>query len=482
MMRRILVVSTLLLLTPATAHAATLANSGGTLTYTAAAGKANQVQFAQAGADVVVSRNPADADPIDASSCTVNTPGTMFTCSGVTAIVADGKDGADALTAPALTTVRATLKGGEGDDTLTGGGAADALDGGDGDDTLTGGAGADSIAGAAGLDTAELSGTPLTVTLDDVADDGTPGEGDNVHGDVEDVDADTGPGGVATLTGSDAGNVLTVLRGGGTLAGGAGSDTLQGGPEADTINARDGYADRVVCGAGIDAVTADQLDQVASSCENVTREPVIGGADDRPPLVTWTAPDSGASLSADATSTLAVSATDDRGIAKVQFFDDDRLVCEDAAAPYTCAYAPRGADVGRDTLVARAVDTGDQSTSAIQAVTVDRFGARSLSLTLSPSRDRKAPYRFFASGKLTLPAPVSRTQGCGDGQVTITIKAGKKTVGTRRIPISRVCEYKLRISFPHRPASTSTLRFTARFSGNDVLQAASSPSRLGRTR
>jgi Ca2+-binding RTX toxin-like protein len=464
MMRRILALTALLLVAPAGAHAATLTKSGATLTYAATGTTTNIVTFTESTpGSIVVQRSGADDDAITATGCTTPEidPGRTILCTGITSIVANAGDGDDSLDASALTAARATLSGG------------------DGDDVLAGGAGADSLNGGAGLDRADYVGTPLSVSLDDVADDGRPGEGDNVHSDVEDVSANPG-GGSATLAGSDAGNVLSIVTGGGTITGGAGSDQLTGGPGNDAIDARDGYADRVSCGTGTDSVKADQHDQVHSNCENVAREPVVGGADDRPPAVTWSAPASGASLTSDAATTLAVSATDDRGIAKVQFFDDDRLVCEDAAAPYTCAYAPRGADVGRDTLVARAVDTADQSTSAVQAVTVDRFSARSLSLKLSPSRDRKAPYRFNASGKLTLPTPVSRTQGCGDGQITITVKAGKKTVATRRTSISRVCEYKLRITFPHRPAST--LRFTARFSGNDVMQAKAAPSRTGRTR
>jgi Ca2+-binding RTX toxin-like protein len=456
-----------------------LTSSNGTLTYKAAAGKANTVTFTQAASSVTVTR-AADDDAIAGTGCTEVIPGTTFDCPGVTAVVADGNDGADKLDATGLTTARVDLRGGDGADTLLGGPASDTLNGGGGDDTLAGNAGADSIAGGAGLDRADFSGTPLTISLNDLPDDGTPGEGDNVRSDVEDVTADPGASGTARITGSDAGNIITMGSGGGTLTGGAGNDTLAGGPADDSIDARDGFADRVSCGTGIDTVKADQLDQVYASCENVTRENVIGGADDRPPAVAWSAPTSGAELSANGGATLAVDASDDHGVARVEFYDDDRLVCTDTAAPYTCAYAPRGSDVGRDTLVARAVDTAEQASSAVQAVTVGRFTPRAFTLKLSPSRDRKAPYKFNLSGKLTLPDPVARTQGCSQGQVTISVKAGKKTVATRRTTLSRVCEYKLRVTFSHRPGNT--LKFSARFAGNDVMAAKSAVSRTGRTR
>jgi Ca2+-binding RTX toxin-like protein len=300
---------------------------------------------------------------------------------------------------------------------------------------------------------------------------------------VEDVDVSMSAGAKVTLAGSDANNFLGVTGGNGdaTITGGPGFDQLNGGIGADTIDARDGYGDRIKCSDGTDTVKADQLDQVASDCENVTREPFVGGADDRPPVVNWTAPAAGTSISADKPTTLTATATDDRGVAKVQFLDDDRLVCEDTTAPYTCDYQARGGDVGRDTLIARAVDTADQASSAIQTVTVRRFSARKLTLKLNPSRDARAPYRFQVTGNLTLPPTVSRTQGCQGAEVAINVRAGSKIVASRRLTLSRVCGYQRRISFTRRPPGTR-LRFTATFLGNDLMQPIAAPSRTGRTR
>ena len=69
--------------------------------------------------------------------------------------------------------------------------------------------------------------------------------------------------------------------------------------------------------------------------------------EDKPPTVTFTSPAANATkVSANKGTTLAATATDDKGVAKVQFLDDERVVCEDTAAPYTCAYKPGGGDVG----------------------------------------------------------------------------------------------------------------------------------------
>ena len=461
MLRRMLVVAVVLLATPASAHAATVTNIGETLFYTADPAKTNVIRFSEGAQGVTVTRSGTDDDPIDATGCTELAPGTSYRCAGVKTVIVKTLDRDDVLDASGMTQTGVALTAGDGDDVLIGGAASDFLGGGN------------------GIDRVEYAGTPLTITLDDQGDDGRPGERDTIASDVEDVVADPGPTGTATITGSDAGNRLELRDGSGTITGGPGFDELLGGPGGDTIDARDGYGDRVRCGAGTDTVKADQLDQVASDCENVAREPVVGGADDRPPAITWTAPAAGASISADKPTTLTATATDDRGVAKVQFLDDDRLVCEDTTAPYTCEYAARGGDVGRDTLIARAVDTADQASSAVQAVTVRRFSARKLTLKLNPSRDTRAPYRFRVTGNLTLPPAVSRTQGCQGSEVSIIVRAGGKIVATRRLTLSRVCGYQRRIDFSSRPGTRP--RFTAKFLGNDVMQPISAPSKTGRT-
>ena len=80
------------------------------------------------------------------------------------------------------------LKGGAGDDSLSGGGGDDELDGEGGNDSLVGGPGADILSGGGGTaDVVDYFGgsVGVTVTMGAGADDGTPGEGDNVLGDVE---------------------------------------------------------------------------------------------------------------------------------------------------------------------------------------------------------------------------------------------------------------------------------------------------------
>ncbi len=213
------------------------------------------------------------------------------------------------------------IYGGDGDDTMAG----DTPDGGApiGKDTLDGGPGRDTIKddwyrfdGSAG----DEDPAP-TVTFDDKANDGRPGEGDNVVG-VERIESgiprgdsaatfigDDGPndflllftngnvqgrGGSDDIEGSDYPDQLDGGAGADHLYGGFGDDTITGGPGRDTIlgdrdpscevgpifgsctvgtgndaiYARDGEADSIDCGPGADVAYVDRSD-TTSRCEQV---------------------------------------------------------------------------------------------------------------------------------------------------------------------------------------------------------------------
>ena len=159
------------------------------------------------------------------------------------------------------------LEGSAQADELTGNGSANALDGGGGNDGLRGGGGADTLAGGAGTDTARYgergASQPVAVSFDGNADDGAPGEGDRVQGDVENAE---GGAGADTLTGDGGSNSLSGNAGNDTITGGGGADDLRGGDGDDTLRAQDGAADGVDCGAGNDQAENDAADSL-TGCE-----------------------------------------------------------------------------------------------------------------------------------------------------------------------------------------------------------------------
>ena len=131
--------------------------------------------------------------------------------------------------------------GASGADVLDGGPGDDRLWGGDGDDRLVGGPGRDVLSGGAGLhDRADYSGRTagVALTLDAVANDGEPGEGDDLRADVEDL---LGGRGADRLVGNGAAERAPRRSGGGRAARRsrrrparrrAGSDVLDGGDGA----------------------------------------------------------------------------------------------------------------------------------------------------------------------------------------------------------------------------------------------------------
>ena len=160
---------------------------------------------------------------------------------------------------------------------------------------------------------------------------------------------------------------------------------------------------------------------------------------------------------------------------KVQFFDDDRLLCEDTTVPFACEFQPRGGDIGRNTLLAVGIDGANQTTTLVRPVTVRRFtspGPRAVAAARAATA--RPPYAFRATGRLHAAEHGGAVAGLLR-RVTITAKAGSRTAATRRAKLSRNCEYSLTLRLRSRPASR--LRLTARFGGNDVLASRTSCTR-----
>ncbi len=168
----------------------------------------------------------------------------------------------------------------------------------------------------------------------------------------------------------------------------------------------------------------------------------------QPPTVRFRTPLAGTAVGRSQVIELDVS--DDAGPVTVSLFDDDGTICTVSAAPYSCTWTPTGADVGRATLLASAVDSEGRSTLGIVRVRVSRFAA---DLT-ARRRGRRV------SGRLVLPAAVERSLGCrGD----VTVRRGKVR---RTVALKRNCTYSVRL-----PRGRGTPR--ARFAGNAVVLPAS---------
>ena len=129
---------------------------------------------------------------------------------------------------------------------------------------------------------------------------------------------------------------------------------------------------------------------------------------------------------------------DDFGTPTVTVFDDDGTVCVLSGPPYSCTWHPTGADVGRATLLASAVDADRRSSLGSVRVRVARFEAD----LASKRRGRKV------TGRLVLPQAVEKALGC-QGEVTVRRKKVRRTV-----ELKRNCTFSVR----SRPARASRRR------------------------
>ena len=178
------------------------------------------------------------------------------------------------------------VKGGSGNDTITGnqvnnklyGNAGnDTLNGDAGNDLLVGGAGADKLNGGAGTDTASYAGASKGVTVSLLT---TKSSTNDAAGDTfSSIENITGTGYADVITGNTAANLLRGEAGNDTLNGGDGDDTLIGGAGADKLNGGAGIDTASYAGAGkgvtvslltTKSSTNDATGDTFSSIENIT--------------------------------------------------------------------------------------------------------------------------------------------------------------------------------------------------------------------
>jgi hypothetical protein len=86
--------------------------------------------------------------------------------------------------------------------------------------------------------------------------------------------------------------------------------------------------------------------------------------DATPPTVSITSPANGGLVTRNATTTITVSASDNVGVTKVEFYVGTTLKCTDTTSPYTCAWSvPKGAGV-QYSLQAKAYDARNNVTAS----------------------------------------------------------------------------------------------------------------------
>ena len=255
-------------------------------------------------------------------------------------------------------------------------------------------------------------------------------------------------------------------------------------PYSAAVNAPAAGTSQVVTATAVDS--SGQTSVAAISLRGTAPPPVTpqqpetpqapAEPEDRPPTVAITGPAPGAQIDPAVAPRLTADAGDDRGVARVVFLDDGQQVCSDDTAPYDCAYAPTGGDVGRNTLIAIAVDGAGQGAVDFRGVEVRRFNPK-LTARTTPKRDRRRPYRYTTTGSVLLPTGVTPAQACsGGGSVAIEFRVGKLRL-PQTATLRPDCSFRTSIAFPSRRSlGNGRIAISAKFGGNTVLGTAKAPS------
>ena len=294
----VIAIAAAVLVPAATASAAQVSYNGSVLTYTAASGEANAPIVTtnpyELFCDTILAPcveifDPYAAISVPAGKC-VGGGGTDVLCEMPSAFVANlgdrddsyyGWDGDETINAgPGGDN---PIQAGGGNDHVNGGPGSDNLVGGAGNDTIDGGPGNDYLEGISYMDESNTLGSDtyvgggdsdrltydarsedLNLSLDGVANDGGPGENDNIGADIVTV---IGGHGADTFTGNSYSNGFSGGEGDDTANGAGGDDNMVGGPGNDRLNGGDGQDvlggesgnDTLDGGAGVDRFWGDSI-------------------------------------------------------------------------------------------------------------------------------------------------------------------------------------------------------------------------------
>ncbi|CAA9510278.1 MAG: hypothetical protein AVDCRST_MAG67-2675 [uncultured Solirubrobacteraceae bacterium] len=107
----------------------------------------------------------------------------------------------------------------------------------------------------------------------------------------------------------------------------------------------------------------------------------------------------------------------------------------------------------------------------IVTTVMPRVAIRGMTARVTPTRDRRAPYRYTVSGRIIRPAGTGPS-ACRDGRVSAQWKTARgTTLSTRRVTLSSACTYRISVTFQNkRRLGAGRLKVRVRFLGNARLQ------------
>jgi hypothetical protein len=142
-------------------------------------------------------------------------------------------------------------------------------------------------------------------------------------------------------------------------------------------------------------------------------------ADGVPPVVALTSPSNGATVSG--TISVQASASDNVGVARVEFRVDGNLVATDSLAPYSFNWNTTGAANGGHTLTAKAYDEAGNSASSQISVTVSNEAAPPAGDTTAPQICITSPLDEAVVGATNLSVCVNTSDNVGVVKVELYV-------------------------------------------------------------
>lgn len=164
--------------------------------------------------------------------------------------------------------------------------------------------------------------------------------------------------------------------------------------------------------------------------------------DNNPPVVTLTAPTEGAKVSG--TVTLSATASDNIGIAKVEFYDNSSLIGSDTSSPYSISWNSASVPNGSHLITAKVIDNAGNSSSDSSTVSVQNGD------TQPPSKPSNvsAQALSYKSVKVTWNASTDNVAVTGytvirDGVPVADIGAVKEYTDSSGLVAATTYEYKV---------------------------------------
>jgi Bacterial Ig domain len=267
-----------------------------------------------------------------------------------------------------------------------------------------------------------------------------------------------------TATGTDDFGVKSVTFYDGSTV--LGTDSLPPYAQAFTVP-----ADAPCAARTFTAVVEDSTGQTASASDTVTvTGPNNCQPDEEPPPPPPAAPvvtipvidriDQGGT-------NVTVDPNAPAGVAKVEYFLGNRLVCTVTQAPFTCTVVPQAGDVGLQTLRVVVTDKLGRTVVAERQVLIREFESRGITIRIKYVKVKGNRVRRTITAQLRPPAGMTQAEACADSRMTLVVTRKRRPYSNTQPSLDSNCSVRTRLT--SKRAKKRIYAISARFPGNTVL-------------